>query len=314
MQEEDSEMSESQPLNARSTRQSCFMCKRRLEDKPSVNQALKLSFGLLQLFHYWTVLTLVYLKVANSKGNYSTLVIPLILLALELLFTCITVLFLIFNDLYYRRIYGITLWQRQAIGRLLRNILVLVLIGFSLFLLYLRADEEEIKMLRVLFPLLILNVIGFLRFLLISSDYSLFWVLSSALTLAQQVCLILKLDYSIDVPWVTILSPALMFTYIFSIFHLYLIWETHSDFLKSLVNLIAFSSSILISVVFTISLLTQLTNLFLVLCLVGIFILTLTYIEVFGGFIMDIAMGHIDIDILDIKHPIQSISNTPHSV
>ena len=312
--EEDSDESESHPLYPRSARQSCFMCKRKLEEKPGANLTLKLFLGLLQLLHLWSALVLVFRKIAFSKGEYFDALIPLSLLVIELTFICTIVLFLIFNDLFYRRIRGITLWQRQAICRLVRNIFALLLLGFSLLLMYFRRNNDSLNLLKVLFPILLLNLIVFWRFLLINSEFSIFWLASSALLLSQQVLLVLKVDYELDIMWEIVLIPSLSLSYIITAVNLYLIWTNRYDLFEFLLSIVSFTGCVAFSVALSLSILQDTNQNLYITASIGLFLASLAYIEAFGNFLMDIVIGHIDIDILDLKHPIQTLSNTPHSV
>jgi hypothetical protein len=312
--EEDSDDSETQPLYPRSTRQSCFMCKRSLEDKPYTNYALKLFLGLVQLLHIWTSLALLYLKLEYFKGSYSLIITPLIVLTAELFLACIVMLFIIFNDLFYRRIRGITLWQRQAIGRLVRNIIILVLIEITLLSFYFNSDQNELKIQKSLLPVLILTVIVFFRYLLIVSEYSLLFLTVSSLLLSQQILLILKLEYQIDIIWKYTLIPTIALCYILVLLTIYLIWEQINDFFKVIIAFFSFAGSVLFSIGITVGILQEFNASLYIYIIISLVFISIGIIEKLGSFIIDITIGHIDIDILDLKHPIQTLSNAPHSV
>ena len=312
--EDDSDDSETQPLFPKSARQSCFACKRSLEDKPYTTMFLKLFLGLLLLSHIWVFLVILYLKIEHSKGSFSTSLLPMISLATELLLTCTVVLVVIFNDLFYRRIRGITLWQRQAIGRLIRNIIILTLIGITLVLLYFNSDQSPINLWKNCWTLLILSIIVFLRFLLIASDYSLFWLLTSGLVLLQEILIILKQDFSISIDWVFALLPTLIFWCVMTIMLAYLIWKNKQDLNDLLLSFINFLGSILCLSGVSFGIFKEINESFYFLTIVGLFLLTIGFLHTSGSFIIDITIGHIDIEVLDLKHPIQTLSNAPHSV
>lgn len=312
--EDDSDYSETQPLYPRSSRQSCFVCRRCLEDRPLIKSALQFFLGTVQLLHFWAFLILLYLKIYYNQGSYSHCLIPLSTLIMELFLTCLVVIFIIFNDIFYRKIRGITLWQRQAIGRLIRNLFALFLIGFTCVALYHNLVHNDLELLKPLLPGIFLNAVIFLRFLLIVAEYSAFWLVTSLIVLVQQVLLIGKIDYNWDIDWEIVVLPAVVQSVWVVLMTGYMIYEKYGDYCQEILAILNFIGCVCISFASFYGVYVEIGLLFYLCLAVGFGLLSIGMIENLGSFLVDITIGHIDLDVLDLKHPVQSFSFAPHSV
>ena len=179
---------------------------------------------------------------------------------------------------------------------------------------YFNLESNTFHIIRILMPVLILNIIVFLRYLLISADYSFFWLILSALVLIQQILLIIKLDYATEILWKWILIPTILLICSIFFMSLYLIWEKFLEFSGVFFSITNTIGSLLCLVGFSYGVFIDITNTTYFLCVIGLLIHSLACIESFGSFVMDITIGHIDVDVLDLKYPIQTLSNAPHSV
>lgn len=100
---------ETRPLITRTTRQSCFVCKRSLDEMPYVNMILYILLGSVTVFHFWVSLILLYLKISENTGEYYFIFLPALLFCIEICMICIIVFVLILSDFFTRKVRGITL-------------------------------------------------------------------------------------------------------------------------------------------------------------------------------------------------------------
>ncbi|CAG9335387.1 unnamed protein product [Blepharisma stoltei] len=314
--------SESRPLINRTTRQSCFICKRSLDSKPYANMILYVLLGILILCHIWGSLILLYLKVANDIGEYFTLFLPVVLLCVEICIICITVFIIILSDFITRKVRGITLWQRQAIGRLIRDFVIFLQLGLTAWFFYAGFDDNSLKspLWHLLMPGIVLSVLASLRFVLIQSEDSLFWICFSFLTIAQQILCIWKIDYKAELSWIYCLIPTYLmcadFAWLSASY--FLRFAKELDYSKMIIFLLGIIGSIFSGIgMFFISFYLEDMiefNSAIIWIGIGLGISSIPLIRPFGLFIIDIAVGHIEIEILQLKYPVRSIRNLPHSV
>jgi hypothetical protein len=312
--EDISDDSESLPLNPKPNRSFCFNIKESIEQDQSTKFFLSSVFGAIQFLHVWASLILLYVRFKSGQGCYSNALIPAIVLVMELLITCMAALFIVANDIASRRVKGITLWQRQAIGRLIKNIFVLSLIQATLVMFYRNADSGVINLSAILLPLLVLNGISVIRFLIISSKHSIFWVLATILALVQQILLIGKIDYGLEMEWKQVLTPSVCLCYLLCFTSIYVIPELRSNYLDLGLGIVNMMGCILLSVGLSIAAFSKPSTGVYVVISISVVFNSVGTLNKIGNYFIDIITGHIDLDVLNAKHPTKSLSYIPHSV
>jgi hypothetical protein len=313
--EEELEDSEIQLLSQKAARVSCFYCKTCIENRPVARFLVEVSVGTFMVLHFWASFLMFLCRFYGVvKVKYSLAVLPLVFLVFEVLVTCFVVFCLIFHDLCSKKAKGITLWQRQAIGRLIRNLIFYSFVEWALIMLYLRVDKKDFRLFPCIFPLILLNITAIFRYLLIKSDYSFFWLCSSLSLLSQQILLIIKLDYSPKITWETVLLPSYIQSLLILTVSIYNLFIFRDDFQNLMLIVVTCSGFCLIICGVGLQLALGLHSYSTVLTFSGLGLGSLGAVHSLGSFMVEISVGHVDSDVSELKNPIQTILNSPHSV
>lgn len=310
--EENSDEQESQSFIRQFPKQSCFEVKRKLEENPSNKLFIEILLGIFIITQLWIWFGIVY-NCWDSKELARPIGFLAIIL-LEIFVVCIFSLCSIFNDLYSHRINGITLWKRQAIGRLIRNLLIFLLIESTLIILYCKIDNKPLKLLGSAAPLLFLSVVVFLRYLLVKAEYNLFWLSSAFLFLLQEILLVLKIDYSIGVSWKDLLLPVYFECFLLVLSSAFVVYENRSEAFSCVLAIFTCSGFSTVLCGIGLYLLLNLDYYSFVLVCAGFAMVSVGVLHIIGSFFLDLAIGHVEIENFSVKHSISGLIAAPHSV
>ena len=313
--DDDSEDTEDDLLSERKPRRSCFYCKAKLENSQNFRCLVEILLGAGGVLHIWAFVVILFcVRLGWGDFKYSTACIPLILLTFEVWLTCFVVFCLIVNDLYTSRPRGINLWQRQALAKLARNLSVSFMIGLTLILSYFELDKKKFKFLDCLWPSFILNLIMFLRYLIIKADYSGFWLLTSLAGLAFQVLIVLKIDFRIQIEWDLVLIPVYAEVIICFLLSVYQLSISKSSLSETLSISIIASGLCLIICGMGINFYLNLHHYSIALAILGLSLSTIGSIQYVGSFFLDMMISHIDFNTAKPKSSLQNFSYTAHSI
>jgi hypothetical protein len=179
---------------------------------------IRYSLGVFLLLHPFISYLLVMLKVLNIQvllgiGYIQLSLIPLILLCLEISVSCVASFMVFYKDLESRKKKGVATWHREALGRILRNMIVSIMVFISLVLMCFSLDNSYSTTRSVLgtaSPLIVLCVLSIIKICCVTTDESPYWLGSCLLTLVQLTLFVLKLDYGAEIYWSVVLSPMMM--------------------------------------------------------------------------------------------------------
>lgn len=189
-----------------------------MDQRPLLLSALQASLGLLFFAHIALSLLLCTSSVLDFPFKAWALVrsvalLPLLVLCLEIATLCVVLLVIIYSDFSKRRVRGVTVWQREAVGRILRNLVVSLLLGLSVWQLYtrliLKPGKVELKggLLGTLGGAVCLCVLAIVKLTLIRTRQGLYWLGLSLAALAFQGLLICKVDYGATFSWSSVVIP-----------------------------------------------------------------------------------------------------------
>jgi len=138
------------------------------------------------------------------------------LLALAALVTCasLTMTFIVVCDLLGQQTRAFSVWQREALGRLLRNFLMGLLVTLSLLSAHLSLDGSlrlRTSTLSALLPGLVTAGLGLLKVLAVHSEHSCYWGGLFSLGLVQGLLVVSKVDYGFQFPWSLAIGPMYLF-------------------------------------------------------------------------------------------------------
>jgi len=188
----DSQDSETSSLVQKPDRQTCFYFSKFLNEHPLVAEVFSGCFSGLLILHFWVS---VYLLKQRSVREA---LLPVFVLFLEVTGLCVSVLVVFFSDVVKRRIRGLTLWQREALGRVIRNLVVSSTLAYSSYSLWSSIESPRFA----LVPLLVVNSFAIVKFCLVRSSYALVWLVGCLLLEAQFV-----LFYFTELNWILKLLP-----------------------------------------------------------------------------------------------------------
>jgi hypothetical protein len=313
---------ESHPLMQhldKAARHTCYPCKLKLEAtrfQPYIHSLL----GLLVLAHVWLSGFLVYLKAQADFGSYEIALIPVLILPVELSIACVLVIVVIYKDFIRLKVRGITVWQRQALGRLLRNILVFSLCSIGVFMIIQGLSQMD-SLQTVLSPFLLLGFLGMAKFVMIETEDTWFWFSLTAFVEAGMLVGIYMIDYGGIVKIQEILCLAMIATMILLIFCMELTrrfvvkWEVYN----AVMSLCGFFASILvllceILLFINAKFLILHSQLLFTLSLLACILYTISLSRPLGILIKDILTGHIQEPILQDLTGSRFLLERPHSV
>lgn len=310
--EEESESLESQGLIMNTSKQCCFGLKKRLDENPAQKVSLEVMLGIGLLTQLWVCLLAGFSSGKSRK--FAGLIGILIMLLVEILVLCLFALFSIFSDLTSHRINGVSLWHRQAIVRLIRNIIILLLLESSLLMIYYKIDNKHVKLLNSLIPALFLSIVTLLRYLLIKAEYNLFWLSTTFLLLVQEILLICKVDYTISIQWKYLFSPVYIECLLIVIASAYLALENRSNALDCILSVFIFTGFCVILCGIGLFILLNLSHYSIILIITGLLLVSIGTVHIFGSFLLDITLGHIEVETSTAKTPIIYLPGISHSV
>ena len=203
---------------SRSFRQSCFAWRAFMDQRPLLLSALQASLGLLFFTHLGLTLLLVLSGTLDVpfhgwKLTRSLSVLPVLLLTLEVSTLCVALLVVIYSDFSKRRVRGVTVWQREAVGRILRNLVISLLFGVTAWLLYTRLtiglDSVRLRgsLLGAFGGTEFLCLLSILKLALVRTRKGVYWLGVTLAALVFQGLLVCKVDYKATFPWYAVVFP-----------------------------------------------------------------------------------------------------------
>ena len=191
-------------------------------------------------------------------------------------------------------------WQRSAIGRILRNTFIsfMALLFFSLCLVYTETSSNQIlfvSVAKISVPLIILILITFVRFLLIKGDSSCTWLTICFCSIAEVVILIIHNDFHVKIQAIIVILPLLI---AISALGFSLVERLKLELFKNLggiLSCLSFASYLVIKAAFLDEWPDQ-QYYYDFPGFLGFFLLYWNYSQSVGVFVLDIIFGHVETD------------------
>ena len=187
-----------------SAHQQLFLCRKRIDKSPGLLAAIEIALGTVAFAH--ALIAMAMLR--SEEGESREAVLPLGVFCFEVAFLSLAMLVLVIKDVCTRPEESLSVWQREALGRLLRNIVIWSLIGFSCLWLYGNAHEQDKLLLSgAVVPALVAAGLGMLKIVLIRTERTWFWLGLSLLFTLQMTLLLLKMDFDLPISWRFVCLP-----------------------------------------------------------------------------------------------------------
>lgn len=134
------------------------------------------------------------------------------LLGLAALITCasLAMTFVVVCDLLGQRARSFPVWQREALGRLLRNFMMGLMVVISLLSVHLSLDGSlhlKTSALTAFLPCFATVTLSLLKVLAVHTEHSCYWGGFFSLVLMQGLLVVFKVDYSLEVSWAVTIGP-----------------------------------------------------------------------------------------------------------
>lgn len=292
------------------SRQRLLFCRQRIDKSSGLLATIEVSLGTVAFAHLLTALAMLW----SGRGPLLEAILPLAVLCWEIAMLSLTVLVLVIKDICVWPEESLSVWQREALGRLLRNIVIWSLLGLSLLLVYGNAQgQSELVLTGAVVPALVAACLGVLKTVLIRTERTWFWLGLSVLFALQMLLLMLKVDFEVSISWLFTCFPI----YIMSMDALFLTFTVALESVSKAKSSIACAllSGTLKSATCLMVLITTL------LCALqgegaGPDSTTLYHMEVVtfclcyasavrlsGGYLLSIVWGHVEIDFLHQRYP-----------
>lgn len=191
----------------RSLRSRIFFCRTRVDREPGLLYMLEVVSGTMLLVHPAVALFLLSLSQEDLVGHA---LLPLTFLCFEVCALSLGILAAVGYDLAKRKSRGISVWQREALGRLLRNFFMSLLLGVSLLYAYLSWEPGyhlSTSLLQLLVPAGVAALIGSIKVLMVRTEQGWFWLWLCLCGLLQMAFFVLKHDVGATLPWSVVLAP-----------------------------------------------------------------------------------------------------------
>jgi len=287
----------------RSLRSKIFFCRTRVDREPGLLYMLEAVSGAVLLAHPAAALFLLSLSQEDLVGHA---LLPMTCLCLEVCALSLAILAAVVYDLVKRKSRGISVWQREALGRLLRNFFMSLLLGVSLSYTYLSWEPGyhlSTSLLQILVPAGLAALVGSIKVLMVRTEQGWFWLWLCLCGLLQMVLLVLKHDIETTLPWSIVLTPLDLM----ALDALFLAYIKAEQSMWQKAGLVIASVLLLATCVAAgICADTGLVPVSLVLvgawvCL-GTVAATLT--RACGAYVLDIVWGHVETDFFYYKYPV----------
>lgn len=201
-----------------------------------------------------------------------------------------------------------TEWKRSALGRLLRNVVVslLLMISFILCLTCIESTEHSLMFVHleiILTPILILLIGSLIKLLLIKSNSQVFLLLLITLSLGQTLMLILKNQFEDDVSNLIVSIPSFILILLTILNRTIAAHKTYQRGLgvQLCLNIAGILGMVLlIPILYMVIYAHELHNLnemkYSILVIVCMLSLCISFARKIGEFCMDILLGHVETD------------------
>lgn len=173
-------------------------------------QASEIQVESVKLVSGFTVFVAPSLSLALLAVENAQFLTPL--LALAALITCasLAMTFVVVCDLLGQRARSFPVWQREALGRLLRNFVMGLFVVLSLLSVHLSLDSSlhlRTSALTAFLPCLATVTLSLLKVLAVHTEHSCYWGGFFSLVLAQGLLVVFKVDYSLQLSWAIAIGP-----------------------------------------------------------------------------------------------------------
>lgn len=287
-------------------RQRLFLCRKRIDKSPSLLAAVEVALGTVVFAHVFIAAAML----GGEVRQISKALLPIGAFCFEVAALSLAVLVFVIKDLCIQPEESISVWQREAFGRLLRNIVLGCLLGLSFMWMY---GSEGPALSGAVAPALVACSLGAAKVVLIRTERTWFWLGVSVLVTLQLFLLVMKTDHSLQLSWLWVCCPI----YVLSIDVLFLIFtlisEDISQAKSSLFSIIligTIKSLACVMVLVTTSLCalhaetagagasTVATSAAVTLCLSYV-----SGVRLSGAYLLNIIWGHVDVDFLHQRYP-----------
>lgn len=287
-------------------RQRLFLCRKRMDKSPSLLATVEVALGTAVFAHVFAAAVLL----GGDVSQFSNALLPIGAFCLEVAALSLAALVLVIKDVCTRPEESISVWQREALGRLLRNIVLGCLLGLSFIWMY---ESAGLALSEAVAPALVAASLGAAKVVLIRTERTWFWLGVSVLFILQLFLLVMKTDYSLQLSWLWVCFPI----YVLSIDVLFLIFTLISEdisqaksYLFSII-LIGTIKSLACVMVLVTTLLGAWnaetarieTNTVAISVMVTLSLCYVSGVRVSGAYLLNIIWGHVDVDFLHHRYP-----------
>lgn len=286
-----------------SWRNRIFFCRRRVDQAPGLLWVLEVVCGSVLLAHPAAALLCISL---SQEAPFGLALLPLAVLCLEVCLLSVVILTAVLCDLIKRKVRGVSVWQREAVGRLMRNFFMSLLLGLSLMYTCLNWESDfhlSTSLLELLVPAGVATLVGFLKVVVVRTEQGWFWIWLCVCGLLQMALLVLKHDAEPGLPWSAVLVPLdLMIVdaiFLVSIKSEQSVWQKSVMLLGSLLLLMTCVGAGVSADTGLIPTVVVLVGAWA--CLAA---MALTVTRACGAYVLDIIWGHVETDFFFYKYPV----------
>jgi hypothetical protein len=285
-------------------RQRLFLCRKRIDKSPGLLAVIESVLGTVVFAHVLAATAM--LEFDTSKGHLSDATLPIGVFCFEVTALSLVILVFVIKDVCVHPEESVSVWQREALGRLLRNIVVGSLLGVSLVWIY---AQEELS--RAVVPALVAACLGATKVVLIRTERTWFWLGVSVLFFLQLLLLIVKTELQLS--WLCACLPLYLLS-IDVVFLLFTLISEDIEHAKSsllFILLLGFVKALASAMVLVTTLLCALhadgagiaADTMKISVLATFCLCYVSAVRVSGAYILNIIWGHVDVDFLHQQYP-----------
>ena len=285
-------------------RQRLFLCRKRIDKSPGLLAVIESVLGTVVFAHVLAATAM--LGCDPTQGHLSDATLPIGIFCFEVTALSLLILVFVIKDVCVHPEESVSVWQREALGRLLRNIVVGSLLGASLVWIY---AEEELS--SAVVPALVAACLGAMKVVLIRTERTWFWLGVSVLFVLQLLLLSMKTELQLS--WLCVCLPL----YLLSIDIMFLLFTLISEDIEhaksSLLSilLLGFVKALASAMVLVTTLLGALhadgariaADTVRLCALVTLCLCYVSAMRASGAYILNIIWGHVDVDFLHRQYP-----------
>lgn len=202
---------------------------------------------------------------------------------------------------------SMAVWQRAAIGRILRNsfISLILFIFFLLCATQIETDSQKIlipSISSMSSPIIFLLIISYVKLILIKSETSSYWISICTCFFAEIVILIIDVDFELDVPWVIIGLPLVLMCLVLFVGSLITCSLDLIQGISGCCACLSFGGCVVVNVL-ALDGYIEYSFYYVGSGIAGFFFVFVFFSQYVGNFFLDVVFGHIETDYFYYVNP-----------